>query len=461
MRIILFILGILLFTSVSSQTQQGTYIGGNQYNTYIDGVQYLFYEGGNVDSPSGNPYDSLTAEWINYKIGNGIDLRDVVADGDGNWNLNSPYDDSAYFYQIAQKGFNSVRLVMKAGETSPGIGATALSNLEEIIDSVVNNGMVAIVDYHLSPSWWGSDANPGPTTSDWSDFAENWATMANHLDELYTSSQVVYELANEPRDEGQADWNVQYKRAIDSIRAYDTDKLILVQPGDWGQISWIEQGNMTWTDDTLTIPCIHYYDPWWATVQGLPYEGDFNGEDFSGAVWNNILPTIDIFEEDWQPIFDFLTDNDIPTVNLSEWGVNIYADSSNRTDYPALLSWWLRDQGYSMMWWDHYSDFGAYKNPSLGEESEYGWYEPLATVITDNDERPTLGAYDSTRILDYSSFSSTTGWSKYENGGTVTLSVSGDDLYCHPCGYTDGLHTFALIRLSYLTFSNVTLSPIL
>jgi hypothetical protein len=435
-----------------SRKGYGTWINGTEVYTYIGGVQYTF--NGATSPAEGNPYAEGTAEYINYLIGTGIDLRDVVADSDADWELNSPYDDSAYFYQIAQKGLNSVRLIMKAGETSPGIGSTALSNLEEIIDSVVDNDMIAVVDYHVSPTWWGSDGNDGPTTEDWTAFANNWATMAEHLDTLYTSSEVVYELANEPRDEGQADWNVQYKRAIDSIRVYDTDKLILVQPGDWGQMSWIEQGNMTWTDDTLTIPCIHYYEPWWMTTQGLPYDPPFNGEDYSGVVWSNILPTIDIFEEDWEAMFTFIDDNDIPTVNLSEWGVNIYADSASRVDYAAILSWWLRtENGFSPMWWDHYSDFGVYKNPTLGEESEYGWYEPLATNITDNDTRPTLGTYDSTRVLDYSSFTSgdESSWSKYENGsGAVTLSVVGDDLYCNVTG-TD--YTYLNCRVWSPTFT--------
>jgi len=425
-----------LWTTTTSSDTTTIYnfisIDGTNYNIYKNSTYYAiakdyiryYGEGGGGDPPPVPPdttYAEGTAESINALIGKGLDLRNIVLDGDGNWNMNQTYKDSAYIYSIAQKGFESVRLVMKTGLTTRTLPEAALDNACEIIDSCINNGLFVIFDYHVSPDWWHEDYY---SQTDADSLAAHWGQMAEYFESKYTNEQMAFELANEPRDEGANYWNTTWHRCLDSIRVYDQSRLICVEPIDWGQISGIRNFEPHPTD-TMWALTIHYYDPWWVTVQNSPYEGSFGGTDYAGAEFPKIEPVYDIFEEDWEDALDFRSQHDVP-LNITEWGTMVFVDSANRVDYSTMLSAWLADNNIPWTYWDHRTDFGAYMNPDYGSATTSGWYEPLATNLI-NDSYPSLDNNDTTTIYEYNTWAAVGQWDLDVYGTTADASVAVDN----------------------------------
>lgn len=107
-----------------------------------------------------------------------------------------------------------------------------------------------------------------------------WPQMAKHFKDR--SDFLFYEILNEPHTITTAQWSVIQKKAIDSIRAYDTKHTIIVGGSGYNGISELAKLPV-YTDQNL-IYTFHFYDPFLFTHQGAtwpsPSLGDLGGVPF-------------------------------------------------------------------------------------------------------------------------------------------------------------------------------------
>jgi hypothetical protein len=365
---------------------------------------------------------SQHAAEVNASLGAGVNGYNMFVSNALAW-------PSYYFTDLKAKGFNSVRIVY-IGPTVE-ITTANLLMIKDAVDECLAADLIPVIDFHIPPNYWATY-----TTEKGNLFVSNWTTTAAYFAD-YAYDELVLELVNEPSDgqlvnepsDGQAVpptftasmWNTLAASAVTAIRAQDADRIIMVSPFTYGHLEGLS--TFTLPADTSLILSIHYYKPEWVINQNVPWEGPFYGMRYTGTHFKNIQPIIDNFEEEFQSLFDFQTDNDNVPVNIGEWGTWLFVDSLNRIDYATMLCRWFESKGWSHMVWEYDDYFGIVKNPTLGYEETREYYPGLAEAITTTPL--TLNSYDSTIIFEEDAFSSTTGWTTYQNGGgAVNITTS-------------------------------------
>ena len=112
-----------------------------------------------------------------------------------------------------------------------------LTNLRGIVDSLNAHGMIAILDYH-QPMMKRNNLYTADNKERW---AAHWGQVASYFSSTHDSTQLVYELLNEPEYSEsdpnskmtESDWYTLQQIAIDSIRAHDTEKSIMISGWHW------------------------------------------------------------------------------------------------------------------------------------------------------------------------------------------------------------------------------------
>lgn len=362
-----------------------------------------------------NTIAQTNAEYVNSLIGVGINGQGIIDDGASAW-------PDSYYQQIADAGFESVRIVYEPGQTLYTITNSTLVLLKSIVDKCISYGLFPVIDYHITPLWFQLNYSAEQATI----FVNNLGLMADYF-KGYDYDELVLELVNEPNYISASTWNALLASAITKIRTYDADRVIMVSPLYYAHIEGLS--DLTMPADNNLILSIHYYNPGWIYLQNCPWTNpDLNGEGYAGMTWRNIQPFVDNLEEEFKYVRDFQADNNNIPVNIGEWGSVIYGDTANRRLYFTMLSNWFTDQGYSHMVWEYDHYFGIMQNRAA---TGYGsatreWYPGFPEAIT--SDPLVLYEYDSTDLV-VGNFSSTTGWSTYENnGGDVSISVSSGEL---------------------------------
>lgn len=387
-----------------------------------------------------------TAFYVNDLLGRGINgyYSYLYYDGDFDW---------IAWDSVVEAGFNSVRLVFISSSSLSDITTATLDSMQAAVDTALAYGILPIIDYHLGPAWFTTNYNS--TQHDY--FCSNWGAIANRFSS-YDWDEVVYELCNEPTESAVlTDYNGLAADAIDSIRAYDEHKCVIVPVSYYGSMRGVT--DLEFPDDNKLIMGIHYYLSGWVQTQNCPWEdtpgcgcGPFYGIPYAGAIWYNIDAMVDNLELDFRPLWDWWETYDTVPVTIDEWGTLFYTDSVNRYNYANYLTRWFDEQGFSHMVWDFAGHFGIYNDSDREVNYDAGpdrYIHNLDSAIVmddcpiyDYDIIDTLVAYDTT----------TTGWSTYSNGGGgVSISIVDYELRANVYS-TDYTYINARVWSPYFTF---------
>jgi endoglucanase len=221
--------------------------------------------------------------------------------------------------------------------------------------------------------------------------AKIWPQMARHYKEF--STNIIYEILNEPNTFLAADWAKIQSKMIDSIRKYDTKHTIMVTGADWGGISGLT--NLKKLADTNLIYSFHFYDPMLFTHQGAswtsPSMGDLAGVPFPydaarippcpaslKGSWiesslNNSYKTdgtIAKLKSSLDIAIKYATTNNVK-IYCGELGVfNLNSPHADRVEWYKAVTGYLTEKSVPWTMWDYQGGFGVF-NKGSNELFEY------------------------------------------------------------------------------------------
>jgi endoglucanase len=323
--------------------------------------------------------------------------------------LDAPYEGAwgpvlhaSDFAQIASRGFDHVRLPVRfnahAAESAPYLlDATFMERVDWAIDQALANGLSIVVDFH---HYEEIHENPAQHADR---FLGIWDQLADRYQDRPLS--VVYELLNEPSAALNFQWNEIAARALQVIRAYGSERLVIVDAVSWADPNFLAQLALP-AGDPNVMASIHSYDPVLFTLQGAEFAGPIfstTGVIYPGPPPVPLTPApgaeTEFWVADWFERYNTLPGDSNPSspaqvarvldnaarfmaatgkrVYNGEWGCTRLADPASRTR-------WMRDvrketERLGMGWavWDDGGDISLL-NPETGE-----WNEELLATLFD------------------------------------------------------------------------------
>lgn len=199
---------------------------------------------------------------------------------------------------IKNAGFDHVRIAFDPGylgwnpddAENPGL-LPLIAKLDVAINLAIDNGLVAMVDFHPNSSL---KTRIETEASVQSAFVKLWETLANRY-QSKPGGSIVYELMNEPQywTSGPTAWYELRQKALSAVRAKDAKHLVLISGGYGGGLRGIVESPVV-TDNAVAYT-FHYYEPYLFTHNGAPWEPHLSQvEDmFTGLLYPASLNSMD------------------------------------------------------------------------------------------------------------------------------------------------------------------------
>jgi len=289
------------------------------------------------------------------------------------------------FENIKSLGADVIRLPINLHSMtlgSPGYELHPLFTrfLDDVIDWVEELELNLILDNHTFDPATSTDPNIGDI------LIPVWESMAEHFKER--STNIYYEILNEPHGIGDAEWNAIQQNVIDAIRAIDSVHTIIVGPAGWNSYNNLKY--MPEYEDDNLIYTFHFYDPFLFTHQGaswtdpslvslsgmpFPYNasnmpqlpndlvgtwvaGAFNNYQNDGTI-GKVRQLIDL-------AVAFKEERNVK-IFCGEFGV--YIPNSNNTDrilWYNIVRTYLEANEIAWTSWDYHGGFGLFEKNSSG-----------------------------------------------------------------------------------------------
>lgn len=345
-----------------------------------------------------------TAAEINAKLGRGINFGDMFErPRESGWGAEVyPF----YFEEIADKGFNSIRIPIKWSDYAQAdppytIEQAYIDTIRSVVDQTLANHLMAVINMHHYDEIF---TDPDGHTER---FLMMWKQIS-HAFKDYPDS-LVFELLNEPHDMlNQAKWNALFPVALDTVRMENPTRKVIIGPPDWNGIGSTDK--LAWPEnDTNLIMTVHYYNPFEFTHQGA---GWVSGSDaWLGTTWDSTASQLQAVINDFAEVRSVAASLDVP-VYVGEFGAYSKADMNSRKKWTAYMARIIESFGFSWAYWEFKSGFGAY-DPADGiwrNELLYALTEQIDSLSIPPDPWE-IGNPDFSRGLD--------GWSFYTQGGAV------------------------------------------
>ncbi|MFC1539404.1 glycoside hydrolase family 5 protein [Candidatus Latescibacterota bacterium] len=231
------------------------------------------------------------------------------------------------------------------------------------VENALANDLMVILDFHEYNAMAKDPENQKEI------FLSFWRQIAPRCKDL--SSNVLFEILNEPNRELTPEmWNRFLKEGLEIIRETNPERTVVIGPGNWNQIPFLEQLELP-EDDRNIIVTIHYYSPHHFTHQGAPWSS--GSDEWLGTTWGT--------DEEKQAIVnDFSIAQKWSKVNnrpilLGEFGAYERADMDSRVKYTSFVARTAEEFGWSFAAWQFDSDFIVY-DIDKGE-----WNEPIYRAL--------------------------------------------------------------------------------
>ncbi len=334
---------------------------------------------------------------INEKLGRGINYGNMFeAPGETTWgNQWQP----EYPKIIAELGFDHVRIPVRWEPASRSssqqpytIYSSFLNRIKEVVDSTLNAGLYAIINMHHHEALYENpDEQEQRFLSMWGQISE---FFKNYPDSL------LFEVLNEPHGNlVPQKWNILYPKALDSIRAYNPERIVLIGTANYGGLGGLP--HLEIPEDNYTILTIHYYNPFQFTHQGAGWVGG-NADDWLGTKWLDSETEREVVRQEFAPLEKISETHNIP-VHIGEFGAYSKADMKSRARWTTFLSRFFESKGWSWAYWEFSAGFGIY-NP--GTET---FNQELVDALLHN-EIPEPSRYVGTEVYASNFQNSDDGW---------------------------------------------------
>lgn len=344
---------------------------------------------------------------INDKLGRGINYGNMFeAPTETGWG--NPWQPE-YAKMIADLGFNHVRIPIRwepearSSSTPPyTIEATFLNRIKEVVDSALNNGLMAIINMHHHEALFEDpDGQKARFLAQWEQISEFFKDYPDDL---------LFEILNEPNGNLTATkWNTFLVDALAKIRVKNPTRVVLIGTPEWGGLGGLSKLQLP--DDDNIILTVHYYNPFQFTHQGAEWS---EGSDaWLGTKWNDTETERQVVQNDFAPLKTMEEQQNIP-VHIGEFGAYNKADETSRKKWTTYLARYFESLNWSWAYWEFSAGFGIY-NPGSDTYNQF-----LVDALLHNP-MPEPAYYVGTPVYTSDFSQNTSGWNLYTQGGAVAI----------------------------------------
>ncbi len=340
---------------------------------------------------------------INAKLGRGINYGNMFeAPSEGAWG--NPWR-TKYAGMIADLGFNHVRIPIRwepsdrSMASSPyTIKESFLNRIKQVVDSVLDNGMFAIINmHHHDVLYENPDAQKARFLAQWKQISEFFKDYPDSL---------LFEVLNEPHGNLTPEkWNIFVADALTKIREDNPQRIVLIGTAPYGGLGGL--ANLEIPDDEYIILTVHYYNPFQFTHQGASWVGG-NANDWLGTKWNDTEDERLIVQNEFAPLIQIEKEKKIP-IHIGEFGAYSKADLKSRVKWTTYIGRYLETLKWSWAYWEFSAGFGIY------DPAKNRYNQDLVDALLHN-EMPEPSRYVGTPIYKSKFETSNDGWMLFKQG---------------------------------------------
>jgi len=300
-------------------------------------------------------------------LGNWLDApakKDKSLDGTSEWGVKI---DSADFVNIAQKGFNNIRIPARFSDyltNENRVSQEFMNKVKWAVNQTIANGMVAIIDvHHFEGMVTDAEAYFPILKNIWEDISTAFKD--------YPDNNVLFELMNEPNASTTIElWNKYPVQLIEIIRKTNPTRPIVLGTADWGGFNTLKALKIP--DDENLIITLHYYSPMKFTHQGADWsEG---GMDWLGTRWTGTPIQKLAMKQDFQEVADYAKEKNFK-IHIGEFGAYNPANYQDRVLWTKYVAELCNHFGFAFSYWEYSAGFGLF-NPVKKE-----WFEELTAAL--------------------------------------------------------------------------------
>lgn len=293
------------------------------------------------------------AEIINERIGKGINLGNALdAPVEGEWGI---ILEEKYFAEIADAGFNSVRIPVRwdthSDDESPyTIEPVFMDRVVWAVDQALKYKLTAVINMHHYDSL---AENP---EKEHDRFISMWGQIAEQFKDYPDS--LVFEILNFPSVNLTSDvWNVYQAEALGEIRKTNPDRVAVLNFLDWEIEDNISKIKIPEGEEENVILKFHFYNPIEFTGQNASWID--GADEWLGNTWDSTSVEVDKINEFLENIKTKTDEISIP-VYVSEFGAIKYADIHSRARWASHCKTMFEEHGFSWSYWAFTAEFDAY-----------------------------------------------------------------------------------------------------
>jgi endoglucanase len=282
----------------------------------------------------------------------GINMGNMLeAPHEGEWGL---FVQEEYFDLIKEVGFDFVRLPVRwsthAAQAVPyTIDPAFFGRVDEVVNWALERDLAIIVDFHhYEEIMREPQGNKDRYLSIWKQVAEHYKDY---------SSNLVFELLNEPNDQLNASlWNQYLGEALMTIRETNPTRDVVIGPTNWNAYDWVSSLDVP--DDEHLIVTFHYYLPFQFTHQGAEW---VEGSDlWLGTTWEASEAEKAEITAHFDSVADWAKRHNNIRILLGEFGAYSKADIDSRLRWTDFVSREAERHGFAWAYWEFASGFGIY-----------------------------------------------------------------------------------------------------
>lgn len=297
-------------------------------------------------------------EKIVVEMQRGINIGDALeAPVDKTWNVTMKH---YFFDEIVERGFDTVRIPIRFSDYTDDsskyiLDETFMKEIDSYIDYALEKGLVVIIDLHHF-----QELMEYPVQNK-DKFLKIWEQLS--LRYMEYPKELIFEVLNEPHWNLTPElWNVYLNEAITLIRTTNETRKIVVGPGEYHNIKFLDILQIPEGDPNLIVT-IHYYEPNEVAFQGNIYHPGF--EQYENVTWEGTDEQVADLQEAFQRASDYGTTHNVD-IFLGEFGVTKEAPIETRLEWTRSVREEAERLGMSWSYWELGSGFGIYDVP-LGQ----------------------------------------------------------------------------------------------
>lgn len=311
----------------------------------------------------------------NRNIGRGINFGNALeAPNEGEWGL---VIKESYIQAVADAGFNSVRLPIcwsaHMSTSAPyTINAAFLQRVDEVMNWCLARNLAVIITIHHFDNLYNYPDNAvykGMLFSIWHQLSDHYRTVDHE--------RLFFEVLNEPEVNLTADkWNVIMPQLIDSIRAKDSDRTLIIDGPDYAYHGSLIYLKIPISEQNVIVST-RYYLPYEFAQQGAWWSNWIDLNQFLGTTWSGTAAEKNAVQSDITVITNWATQNNRP-ITIGEYGSIMFADNQSRLTWTNYVRTQFENKGFS---WSYF-DFGVvFKAYSIAENK---WLTGFVQALTGN-----------------------------------------------------------------------------